>query len=121
MTNDEANATFKTIFCDIDGTLLWHNADTLNTSGQMLPGVKDKIKDWMRKGYRIILTTGRPESHRRATENALLFHNIQYHQLVMGLGRGQRVVINDMKPDSKDPSALAICIKRNEGLENVEV
>lgn len=121
MTNDEANATFKTIFCDIDGTLLFHNVDTLNGKGQILPGARETIQTWMRKGYRIILTTGRPESHRRITEEALVSHNIQYHQLVMNLGRGQRVVINDMKPGSTDPSALAICVDRDKGLEDVEV
>jgi len=121
MTNDEANATFKTIFCDIDGTLLFHNVNTINKAGVLLPGAKEATQTWMRKGYRIILTTGRPESHRKPTEQALISHNIQYHQLVMGLGRGQRVIINDMKPGAEDPSALAICVKRDEGLENVKV
>lgn len=121
MNNTTANETFKTIFCDIDGTILRHDVDGLAGKGELLPGAREAFQAWMRKGYTIILTTGRKESHRKVTEEALLKHNICYDQLVMGLGRGQRVVINDMKPGTEEVSAVAICVPRDEGLSNVKV
>jgi len=56
--------TPKTIFCDIDGTLLKHHSDIfLNFSEEpiILPEVARNIKDWERCNYKIILTTGRKE------------------------------------------------------------
>ena len=40
---------------------------------------------------------------------------------IMGLGGGNRVVINDFKPNSTIPTAEAICLERNKGLEAVNV
>jgi len=113
----------KTIFIDIDGTLLFHFGygilQTKNT--QILPGVIDKFNEWDSKGYNIILTTGRRESERRFTEEQLQDVGIVYDQLIMGLGGGQRIVINDTKSNSDDVTALAICVIRNTGIINVEI
>ena len=59
----------------------------------------DKILEWNKKGYTIILTTGRRESNRELTIKQLQEAGIFYDQLIMGVGRGPRVVINDLKPD----------------------
>ena len=37
----------------------------------------------------------------------------------MGLTRGERVVINDVKPDNDMRVASAIQVKRNEGIKNI--
>ena len=58
-------------------------------------GTEDKINEWDAKGYNIILITGRRESLRKKTEEQLLSKNIFYDQLVMGVGGGDRVIIND--------------------------
>ena len=63
----------KTIFLDIDGTLILHSN---NLSGQfdnvkIIEGTLEKINEWDRKGYNIILTTGRRESMRLKTEKQL--------------------------------------------------
>jgi hypothetical protein len=114
----------KTIFCDIDGTLFHHSGDlhkqTMLKPG-LLDGVKEKIVEWDRKGYNIILTTGRKESCRKVTEEQLAHAGIFYDQLVMGLGGGCRVLINDLKPNSETPTAVAINLERNKGVKNVEV
>ena len=48
----------KTIFCDIDGTLLKHNNEgiigQLNKSTVLLNNVKDAITYWDKKSYTII-------------------------------------------------------------------
>jgi hypothetical protein len=114
----------KTLFIDIDGTLLHHHG----FPGQqtimptiVLPGVIKKMAEWEVKGYRVILVTGRKESERDGTEKQLMSAGIQYDQLIMGINRGDRVIINDMKPDSDIPTAVAINLVRNTGIENVEL
>jgi len=114
----------KTIFLDVDGCILNHvgSLTTIldwNEDQEVLPGVHDKINEWERKGYNIILTTGRKESMRKLTEDKLTKSGIFWDQLIMGLGGGPRVLINDMKGETK--TALAINIERNKGLEVIEI
>lgn len=114
----------KTIVCDIDGCLLFHTGDICQQyKGEptVLPGALDKIREWDRKGYNIILLTGRKECSRKETERQLSEAGILYDQLVMGVGGGVRVLVNDLKPNSDDPTAFAVNVKRNEGLEGVDV
>ena len=115
----------KTIFLDIDGTILEHHNSGLSgviTKGNtpILPGVLKKLDEWEAKGYRIILTTGRKESMRAFTEHQLSVRGIYYDDLIMGLQNGDRIIINDKKPDGRE-TAFAINIDRNTGLDNVEV
>jgi len=110
----------KTIFCDIDGTLVKQNGNLskqLKTPMELLPGTIDRLTDWDRKGYNIILTTGRRECMRKMTEEQLAALGIFYDLLIMGLGGGERVLINDKKPNSDDETAFAFSLKRNLGLE----
>ena len=114
----------KTIFCDIDGTLLFHHGDLYKQMTEepvLLNNVKEKLVEWDSKGYNIILVTGRRESCRTQTEQQLKKAGIFYDQLIMGLGGGSRVLINDLKPNSENPTATAVTIKRNEGIKNVEI
>jgi len=114
----------KTLFIDIDGTLLYHHGfpgeQSLRPS-VVLPGVIKKLAEWESKGYKFILVTGRKESEREGTVKQLAAVGIQYDQLIMGINRGDRVIINDMKPFSIDPTAVAISLVRNEGIENVNL
>lgn len=116
----------KTILCDIDGVLLKHCGDITtqhNHNGLdiILPGTKEKIINWDRNGYKIILVTGRRESTRRRTEEQLLEAGILYDQLVMGVSGGIRVLINDRKPDSSEDTSIGINLTRNEGLLNADI
>ena len=114
----------KTIFCDIDGVLLKHIGDITNLTSiepSILPGVKSKILKWESKGYNIILVTGRKESLRQFTENQLLNFGIYFDKLIMGIGGGVRVIINDKKENSNDDTAFAIVLNRNEGLSNIDI
>lgn len=118
----------KTIFCDIDGTLLKHFPPGQSfynyvTSAQNigLVGTVDKLQEWDKKGYNIILTTGRRESMRKFTEEQLESAGIFYDQLIMGIGGGVRVLINDLKPGSDEETAIAFNIKRDEGIDKIEI
>lgn len=114
----------KTLFIDIDGTLLYHfgtGIEQARLDPKVLPGVHEKLDEWDRKGYNIILVTGRRESERKATEEQLATAGIVYDLLIMGIGGGKRIVINDTKPDSDELTADAICIKRNQGIEDLDI
>jgi hydroxymethylpyrimidine pyrophosphatase-like HAD family hydrolase len=114
----------KTIFCDIDGVLVEHKGDLSNTIKQdpkLLDGTVDKLIEWDKRGYKIILVTGRRESMRVITEKQLSELGIFYDLLIMGLGGGARIVINDKKPYSEEDTCYAINIKRNKGIGDIEL
>ena len=113
----------KTIICDIDGVLLIHKNKGLSEQLKSKPLNKtiEKINEWDAKGYNIILITGRRESQRQKTEEQLDLFGIFYDQLIMGVGGGDRVIINDRKPNSDRDTTYAINLNRNEGVENVEI
>jgi len=112
----------KTLFIDIDGTLLKHRGSESNIllkETEILPGVLEKLDEWDANGYTIILTTGRKESLREFTEKELLKFGIFYDKLIMGLPRGERIVINDKKPNNDMNTASSIQVIRNDGLKNI--
>jgi len=45
---------------------------------------------------------------------------IFYDQLIMGVGRGSRVLINDLKPDGAI-TAYSVNIERNKGLKEISL
>ncbi len=114
----------KTVFCDIDGTLLHHTGDILENAAtypSILNDVVRCIKEWDRNNYTIVLTTGRRESTRNETERQLRNANIVYDHLIMGLPNGDRVLINDKKTRGVRNTAYAINLVRNQGLEHVHL
>jgi len=114
----------KTLFIDIDGTILKHLGNLSKEilgEPEILPGVLDKLNEWDANGYKIILTTGRKECMRKITEKQLSKVGIFYDQLIMGITRGERILINDIKPNNDMVTASAIQIKRNEGLININI
>jgi len=114
----------KTLFIDIDGTLLFHFGE-VNTQTKYFPtilsGVLEKFAEWNTKGYQIILITARRESERLKTIEQLEDVGIVYDMLITSIGLGDRVIINDIKPGSDKPTAVAICVPRNEGIANINI
>jgi FMN phosphatase YigB (HAD superfamily) len=113
----------KTIFLDIDGCIFKHkgNMSTQFENPELLPGVIEKLNEWDAEGYKIILTTGRKNSMRKLTEMQLEKFGIFYDELIMGINRGERIIINDKKPNSDVTVASAIIIERNEGLKKIKI
>ena len=112
----------KTIFCDIDGTLIKHHGDltkAMHSTPKLLEGTIETLNIWERKGYRIILTTGRKESMRSSTEKLLHDLGIFYDILIMGIGGGDRILINDKKPDSDSDTCFAYNLTRNVGISDL--
>lgn len=111
----------KTIFIDIDGTLIFQTTDSLGLhSKTVLPGVFKKWSEWRKRGYRIILTTARRESQRRATEEQLTNLGLSWDSMIMGAD-GTRVLINNFSTNSTEPRAIAINLEKNKGLSEVDI
>ncbi len=112
----------KTYFIDIDGTILEHIEDFENITRYKtlpaLPGAREKTVKWHCEGHMIILTTARPESLREITKEQLHNAGIVYDMLIMGIGAGERILINDYV---KTPKALAYNVLRNkDGILNID-
>ena len=108
----------KTIICDIDGCILKHKGNLINSNledAELLPGVKEKFDEWDKKSYKIIFLTGRKESMREVTEKQLKSFGLFWDVLVMGATRGERILINDLKPGNENNTATAINMIRNQG------
>lgn len=112
----------KTLFIDIDGTLLKHVhsiSQVYSEPSEALPGVVKKINEWDSHGHRIILCTARKESTRAITEQQLREHGIAWDQLVMGIGGGERVLINDKLNRTDVDRAVGVNVVTNEGFDTV--
>lgn len=111
----------KTIFCDIDGTILRQvDFNELNENNfEVLPGAREKFREWIDAGYHIVITTARPESLRGVTIKQLGNAGFQCHQMVMGIGREERILINNNSGgDPNRNRALSISVKRDAGFND---
>ena len=112
----------KTIFLDLDGTVLKHMhaiSEVYFNSATLLPGVREKINEWDSQGHKIILVTARKESVREHTINELSRLGIAYDQLLMGVTTGTRIIIND-KLVIEDPNrAEAINVLTDGGFSSI--
>ena len=112
---------YKTIFSDIDGTLIEQvrfedlDANVVN----VLPGVTEKMNEWYEAGHYIVLTTARPDYLRLVTTLQMEKAGIRYHQLVMGIGREERILINNnSKGEPENARAMAVAVGRDAGFIN---
>ena len=114
----------KTIFSDIDGTLVhqvpFESIDPFKSKA--LPGVVDKMISCFKSGHHILLTTARPESLRHETIQEMYILGIPFHQLVMGIGRAERILINNNS--DKHPNqvrAKGVIVEKNGGFHSVTI
>lgn len=118
----------KTLFVDLDGCC-FESYGSLDGcmdhcyNINVLPGVREKFEEWFMKNYTIVITTGRPESWRQETINQIKNNGLWYDHLLMGLKHQPRVLINDGRENitPSSPSATAIILKKNEGMENLDI
>jgi hypothetical protein len=112
----------KTLFIDIDGTILKHQhtiSDVYKNSPQVLPEVVSKINEWDSQGHKIILVTARKESTRAITEQHLRGFGIAWDQLVMGVGGGARVLINDKLNKNDADRAIGVNVVTDSGFGTI--
>jgi hypothetical protein len=108
-----------TYFVDIDGTLIrYRKFDELSIiQPEPIQSVVNKINNEYENGSYIVITTARPEDLKLFTINELNSLGIHFHQIVMGIGRGTRYIINDKDPEYPEiDRAVGINLERNKGL-----
>jgi uncharacterized HAD superfamily protein len=112
---------FKTIFSDIDGTLIEQvRFEDLDPNVvNVLPGVVEKMNEWYEAGHHIVLTTARPWNLELITKQQMENAGIRYHQLLMGIGREERILINNnSKGEPDNARAMAVAVGRDAGFNN---
>jgi len=115
----------RTYFVDIDGTLFVQKKTLTEATlckMKLCDGVIEAFDRWNWEGAKIVLVTGRKESSRPETEAQLRGHGLYWDHLLMGLDvGGQRILINNLKSNSAEPTALAFCPAENEGLSSIKI
>jgi len=101
---------------DIDGTILKHNGHK-GHGDELLAGVKEF---WQRipAGDTIILMSAREEFYAKGTLDFLRNNGLRYDQVIFGLPKGERILINDIKLSGLD-TAFSINVMRDKGLDEL--
>lgn len=112
-----------TYFFDIDGTIFMYRefGSYSETNPELTPSAHEKLSEIFESGHTIILTTARPESMRQLTVKELKMSRVPYHQLIMGIPRGARHLINDRSLSKPYDRAIAWNLDRDEGLSGIKV
>lgn len=88
----------KTWILDLDGTLLVHDGPYIIGKDMFLPGAREFL-DSIPKRDMIIFLTARSDYEKPHTMRFLKDNNIRYDHIIFNAGEGERIMINDMKPD----------------------
>ena len=108
---------YPTIFCDIDGTIFRYREffELELVEAEVIESVQSYLQKQYLLGTYIVITTARPELLRIFTEIELKRNNIPYHQLVMGIGRAERIIINDHEEGTPE-RAISMPVVRDKGI-----
>lgn len=101
-----------TWFIDLDGTIFKHNG-YFNGRDELLPGVKELWNKFSENDV-IIITTARELRFKDMTIEFLNSNGLRFDHIIFGIPRGERIVINDIKPAGLK-TAIAWNIKRDKG------
>lgn len=113
-----------TFFVDIDGTLVMYRKFSELDTATLTPiqDVIDLVNEYYDNGSHIVITSARPQEYEVFTKQELEKLGVRYHQLLLGIGRGTRVVLNDKDPENSDlPRAVGINFNRDKGLEGLDL
>lgn len=88
----------KTWILDLDGTLLVHDGPYILGKDEFLPGAREFL-DSIPKRDMIIFLTARSDYEKSHTLRFLKENNVRYDHIIFNAGEGERIMINDMKPD----------------------
>jgi hypothetical protein len=109
--------TFKTLFVDIDGTIVKNSSSYLKPyigeTDALIENVNYLKELISTNRVELILTTSRPEEYRDITKKQLFELGLEYRELIMGLQHSKRIIINDFSNTNPYKSCEAINIPRN--------
>ena len=105
----------KVIF-DLDGVIYENGSPFWKPKwgeNPVIPEARDKVNQLYDQGNYIVLVTSRPKTFEETTLAQLKRDGVKYHQIMIGVYHGTRVLINDYGPTNPYPSAVAINTARN--------
>ena len=88
----------KTWILDLDGTLFVHDGPYIMGKDEFLPGAREFL-DSIPKRDMIVFLTARSDYEKPHTMRFLQENNVRYDHIIFNAGEGERIMINDMKPD----------------------
>jgi len=101
----------KTWILDLDGTLVVHDGPYILGKDEFLPGAREFLDSIPRRDM-IIFLTARSDYEKPHTMRFLKENNVRYDHIIFNAGEGERIMINDMKPDGL-VTACAVNTKRD--------
>lgn len=112
----------RTWIIDIDGVVFEQHgppSDQWYSDPKPIKETVDLLNALEGYGDHIVLMTARPESLRDFLTILLRRHRVPYHQLVMGVTAGLRILVNDVKVEGAPPKAQATNVIRNMGMRSI--
>ena len=108
---------FKTLFVDLDGTLVESSGKYKPPYWGDTPSIKKNV-EFLNKLYDtgkvyVIITTARPSEAKEETLKQLEREGILYHDIIFNLFHANRTIINDYGSSNPYPTCDAVNIPRN--------
>lgn len=109
----------KTLFIDLDGTLVHHNYTPFEVDDVFLPGAIAFLQEAKKSDCYCVLTTNRSHLAAEKTLHRLRSEfDFEFDRTLFDLPVGIRVLINDTK--DTEVRAIAIPVQRNVGLVGIK-
>lgn len=109
-----------TWFIDLDGSIVKHNGYIVDKEDLLLDGVSVFFNNIPTKDI-IIITTSRKKKFKKKTIEFLKKNKIRFNKIMFDLPYGERILINDIKPNQKLKTSISINLKRNYGLLKYQI
>lgn len=102
----------KTWILDLDGTIVVHNGPYIYGKDRFLPGAREFLENIPAQDM-IIFLTARNNYEKNHTLRFLKENNVRYDHIIFNAGHGERILINDNKPDGL-VTAMAVNTTRDQ-------
>ena len=109
-----------TWFIDLDGSIVKHNGYIIDKFDSLLTGVSIFFMK-IPKNDKIIITTSRKKKFKKKTVDFLKKNKIRFNEIIFELPHGERILINDIKPNQKLKTSISINLHRNFGLSKYQI
>jgi len=109
-----------TWFIDLDGSIVKHNGYIVDKEDSLLDGVSVFFRNIPTKDI-IIIKTSKKKKFKKKTIEFLKKNKIRFNEIMFDLPYGERILINDIKPNQKLNTSISINLKRNYGLLKYQI
>jgi len=103
-----------TWFFDLDGTIFKHNGLFEDGYDTLLPGVKE-LWACIPLDDVIVISTARKSCWKEKSVQTLIDNGLWYNFLLFDCAHGERIVVNDNKPEFNLKTAIAWNVERDKG------